>query len=583
MLPFSACLALTIAPSLGAGTSSPGLASQTGRVRIVTSPVTGLGRETGVGRRDASDVIQVGDLNLVLYTRLDAEAPLYPAPYTGKIWYATSSDQGNSWIERGLLLDHGPSGSFDAVGVYEPSILNAADGSLWLYYSGVGPEFNFRFELQRRVEPVQIGVARLFVDVQTGEARAERLESGRPVLEPRERSGRSFDSLRVGGASPLLRNGLVNLYYRARQYGRDGAGSVLGLARSSGGTGSFERAHQGRDVLPFSGDPLLLPWRHGILALVTDRSRGFYFASDGEHFARLPVQVLGRLNAPGVLRGITDSDEVIWGLHGGGAERPDPYLERFQFQLSSQLPEPPRALQAIPSSHQAAHWHPGSTWLAQHRECLESAATRPRDYLFLGDGLTEGFGGHDRSRTTPGAEVWAREFEGKQALNLGVAGDRTEHLMWRLDHGALDNARCRAVILLVGGENLEEDSPADVTLAIESLLHRIQYELPFTEVVLQSIPARPAVSGELWERIAACNEQLARLGRWPRVNFFDLARELSDAEGRPRPEYFDSASPLLSAAGYEKWVGALVPLLDSIEEPVPESAAQKLDELNQDG
>lgn len=598
MLPLAASLVLNLVlvPVSGASVpepTSPPAAAVDARVRIETSPIVGLGPEAGIGRRDASDVIRIGELDLVLYTRLSADTPLYPAPYTGEIWYATSEDAGHTWTERGRLLGHGPAGAFDAVGVFEPNVLRTADGGLWLYYSGVGPQFNFRFESQRRVEPVRIGVARLFVNELSGEARAARGQGGRPVLEPSPRAERDFDSLRVCGAAPILRNGLVSLYYAARQYGRPGATSTLGLTRAQDGAGPFERAHEGRAVLPFSGDAVLHAWRGGVLALLTTRERGLYWAADGEHFARLSVRVLGRLSAPGVLRDEPGSGSMapeadaapaphtVWGLHTGG-ERPDPYLERFEYELSPEFADPPRPLQAIPSSHRAAHWTAGSTWLAQHRQSLESAAARPRHYVFLGDGLTEGFGGHERASAAPGAEIWQQTFAGKEVLNLGIAGDRTEHLLWRLDHGALERARCRAVVLQVGGNNLGEDEPADVALAVESMLRRIQHGLPFTEVVLLSIPARPADDAERVARIRGYNQRLSRLARWPRVSFLDLARELRDAEGRPRPEYFGDDGPFLTRAGYEKWASALGPLLDSIEEPVPEGAAQMLDELDRD-
>jgi lysophospholipase L1-like esterase len=564
-----------------AGASDPWASSEVG-VRIETSAVDGLGREAGVGRRDPSDVMRVGGLDLVLYTRLTSTAPLYPAAYTGEIWYATSSDAGHTWTERGPLLAPGPRGSFDFVGVFDPGVLRAADGTYWLFYSGVGPQFNFRFEENRRVEPIRIGLARLSIDSSSGEVLAERVGKDSPILSPSAPEERGFDSLRVGGAAPLLRNGLIHLYYRARSFGLDSSASALGLALSGDSGGPYERAHEGLAVLPDSGDALLLSYRGGVLALLSSRQRGLFWAPDGEHFARMTVRVSGQLLDPGasrdVIRPAQATASKVWGLHVG-ALHPDPFLERFEFELSEELPLPARTHLATPGSYRAAHWAQGTNWLAQHRATLEDSARRPHDYAFLGDELIEGFGGHGRSSQTPGATAWQGAFSRKEVINLGIAGDKTQNVLWRVDHGVFQHARCRAVIVQVGGNNVGQDDPEDIALGIESILRRLLHELPFTEMVLVSLVPRVGDGADRLAAVADCNQALARLARWPRVNYLDLAAILTDPGGAARPELFEAQGATLSATGYEKWAGALGPLLARIEELVPEGAAQKLDEL----
>ena len=60
--------------------------------------------------------------------------------------------------------------------------------------------------------------------------------------------------------------------------------------------------------------------------------------------------------------------------------------------------------------------------------------------LFFGDSLTEGWD----------AAVWERSLASRGALNAGVSGDRTDHLLWRLQHGNLAGPEPRAVVLLIG-------------------------------------------------------------------------------------------------------------------------------------
>jgi hypothetical protein len=65
------------------------------------SAATGIGAEAGVMRRDPSDIIKVGDLYYVWYSK-GSIAPGYDAT----VWYATSPD-GHQWTEKGMALASG--------------------------------------------------------------------------------------------------------------------------------------------------------------------------------------------------------------------------------------------------------------------------------------------------------------------------------------------------------------------------------------------------------------------------------------------------------------------------------------------
>ena len=66
----------------------------------VYSPAQGIGPQVGIMRRDPSDIIKVGDLYYVWYSK-GAQAHGYDAT----VWYATSPD-GHIWKEKGELIQH---------------------------------------------------------------------------------------------------------------------------------------------------------------------------------------------------------------------------------------------------------------------------------------------------------------------------------------------------------------------------------------------------------------------------------------------------------------------------------------------
>src|SRR5690242_20345508 len=71
---------------------------------------------------------------------------------------------------------------------------------------------------------------------------------------------------------------------------------------------------------------------------------------------------------------------------------------------------------------------PGS-WIQMHEKFLARAKQGNIDLLFLGDSITQGW--HDNA-------VWKRFYGPRHAANFGIGGDRTEHVLWRLQHGEVD-------------------------------------------------------------------------------------------------------------------------------------------------
>ena len=68
------------------------------------------------------------------------------------------------------------------------------------------------------------------------------------------------------------------------------------------------------------------------------------------------------------------------------------------------------------------------------------------DLIFVGDSITEGF-------EDEGREVWADRYAKRRAANLGISGDRTEHVLWRLENGNLDGLQPKLAVVMIGTNN----------------------------------------------------------------------------------------------------------------------------------
>jgi len=129
----------------------------------------------------------------------------------------------------------------------------------------------------------------------------------------------------------------------------------------------------------------------------------------------------------------------------------------------------------------------------------------PHAILFLGDSLTE--------KWDPA--IWQQHFAPRGALNAGVNGDRTEHLLWRLSHGNLDGPQPRAAVLLIGTNDVGWNRPPElVAEGIRANLEVLRSRLPNTRILLLAllprsespISARRRQISEVNHRIRNCDD-----------------------------------------------------------------------------
>jgi len=102
--------------------------------------------------------------------------------------------------------------------------------------------------------------------------------------------------------------------------------------------------------------------------------------------------------------------------------------------------------------------------------------------VFFGDSITLGF------YNSPAWELILKKYN---ALNFGVGGDRTQHLLWRLDHGELDfkqDPRC--VVVMIGTNNLDSNSPKEIASGVLQAVERFLARFPKAKVLVVGIPPR---------------------------------------------------------------------------------------------
>jgi beta-glucosidase len=186
---------------------------------------------------------------------------------------------------------------------------------------------------------------------------------------------------------------------------------------------------------------------------------------------------------------------------------------------------------------------------------------RPYRALFLGDSITERWD----LPLWNAKSTWDANMVPRGVLNAGVAGDRTNHLLWRLDHGNLDGPTPKGVIMLIGTNDLAVGrSPAEAAEGIRQILIRLRQKLPNTRILLLGLTPRGATADDqLRQEALQVNRLIPSCADGSAIVYADVGAGLLDPNG----VLSRSLSPDLlhfNAAGYDRIVPKLDPLIDRL-------------------
>ncbi|WP_392386100.1 GDSL-type esterase/lipase family protein [Marinomonas primoryensis] len=168
-------------------------------------------------------------------------------------------------------------------------------------------------------------------------------------------------------------------------------------------------------------------------------------------------------------------------------------------------------------------------WLPRHEEKLAEKNAMDRvDLVFLGDSITQAW-------EKEGADVWQTFYGSRCALNLGFNGDRTEHVLWRLEHGEVDNIQPKLLVLLVGTNNSghRTDKAKETALGVKRILEQLAERLPHTKILLLAIFPR---SAKLTQKLRVLNDEVNQIIQTydddKTVYFLDINHHFLDGCGR---------------------------------------------------
>jgi lysophospholipase L1-like esterase len=194
----------------------------------------------------------------------------------------------------------------------------------------------------------------------------------------------------------------------------------------------------------------------------------------------------------------------------------------------------------------------------RHDQFLHQIKAGEIGLLFLGDSITDWW-------PTQGASSWLRLASYRPA-NFGVAGDRTEHLLWRITHGELNGINPKVVVVLIGTNNIgqfNEEKPAWVANGIKQIVLTIRERLPDTRVLVLGIFPRGTRQSAERKKVHEVNDQIQTLEDHNKIHYLDLASAFLDSAGNiPADRMRDQLH--LTAQGYDIWFREIQPVVEEM-------------------
>ena len=191
--------------------------------------------------------------------------------------------------------------------------------------------------------------------------------------------------------------------------------------------------------------------------------------------------------------------------------------------------------------------------LARHESFNERIKQGNVELIFIGDSITQGWEG-------AGKDAWQKYYGKRNAVNLGIGGDRTQHVLWRLDHGNVDGISPKLAVLMIGtnNSNRDDNTAEDIGAGIEAIVKKLREKVPQTKVLILAVFPRGDKPNPQREKNAKASELASKLADSKMVFYLDIGPKFLAADGTLSKDIMPDLLHL-SPQGYEIWATSIDP------------------------
>lgn len=196
-------------------------------------------------------------------------------------------------------------------------------------------------------------------------------------------------------------------------------------------------------------------------------------------------------------------------------------------------------------------------WMKRHESFNERVKQGNVDLLLIGDSITQGWEG-------AGKKVWEKYYTPRNAVNLGIGGDRTQHVLWRLDNGNVEGISPKAAVLMIGTNNSGTNSSVQIAEGVEAIVKKLRAKLPKTKILVLAIFPRGATVDDVKRKVnIGANRSIAKLADGEMVHFLDIGDKFLNDDGTLSKEVMPDLLHL-NEKSYTTWAEAIEPTVKEL-------------------
>lgn len=197
-----------------------------------------------------------------------------------------------------------------------------------------------------------------------------------------------------------------------------------------------------------------------------------------------------------------------------------------------------------------------ASWTARHQSMNDRVKQGNVDFILIGDSITHGWEG-------AGKTVWDKYYAKRNAVNLGISGDRTQHVLWRLDNGNIAGITPKLAMIMIGTNNCSTNTAEEIAEGDAAIVKKLREKLPNMKILLLGVFPREEKPGEIRAKLAQVNTLIAKLDDGKMVRFLDIGPKFLEADGTlPKSIMPDALHP--NTQGYEIWAQAVEPAVSEM-------------------
>jgi lysophospholipase L1-like esterase len=197
--------------------------------------------------------------------------------------------------------------------------------------------------------------------------------------------------------------------------------------------------------------------------------------------------------------------------------------------------------------------HRHSWWTLRNDAVNERVKKGNVDLLMIGDSITHGW-------ESGGKKYWDKYYEPRNAVNMGFSGDRTQHVLWRLEHGHLEGISPKLAVLMVGTNNSngDDNTAEEITEGIIAICNKIHAECPKTKILILAIFPRGPEPSPQREKNNKASLLASKIADGKMIHYLDINNKFLTTDGflsmKIMPDYLHP-----NEEGYRIWAEAIEP------------------------